>query len=68
MPRFNKTGPMGEGPLTGRGLGPCGFQRGFGYGYRRMSRTSEVQMLKEYIEDLKEELKEVEEYLKDLES
>lgn len=24
MPGFDKTGPDGEGPLTGRGLGPCG--------------------------------------------
>ncbi len=42
MPGFNGTGPLGQGPLTGRGLGPCGggmaygrtgwFGRGFGYG------------------------------------
>ena len=24
MPRFNGTGPMGQGPGTGWGLGPCG--------------------------------------------
>jgi len=23
MPRFDGTGPMGQGPLTGRGLGNC---------------------------------------------
>jgi len=23
MPRFDKTGPEGKGPLTGRGLGDC---------------------------------------------
>ena len=23
MPRFDKTGPRGEGPMTGRGLGNC---------------------------------------------
>jgi len=23
MPRFDKTGPEGKGPLTGRGLGKC---------------------------------------------
>lgn len=23
MPRKDKTGPRGDGPLTGRGLGPC---------------------------------------------
>lgn len=36
MPRFDRTGPRGEGPMTGRGLGPCGrglgFRRGFGRG------------------------------------
>jgi len=42
MPLRDQTGPMGEGPLTGRGMGPCnpnqtginragfGFGRGFG--------------------------------------
>ncbi len=24
MPRFDGTGPLGTGPQTGRGLGPCG--------------------------------------------
>ncbi len=28
------TGPWGQGPLSGRGFGPCGFGRGFGYGIR----------------------------------
>ena len=44
MPGFDGTGPMGQGALTGRGLGPCGggmaygrrggggFGRGFGRG------------------------------------
>jgi len=40
MPNQDGTGPMGQGPLTGRGLGPCGrglargrvFARGFGAG------------------------------------
>ncbi|MGM0760198.1 MAG: DUF5320 domain-containing protein [Thermodesulfobacteriota bacterium] len=26
MPRGDGTGPTGQGPLTGRGLGPCGGQ------------------------------------------
>ncbi len=29
MPGFDGTGPLGEGPLTGRGMGICG--RGFGF-------------------------------------
>lgn len=43
MPGGNRTGPMGQGPMTGRGLGYCsgntapgfataGFGRGFGFG------------------------------------
>ena len=24
MPRFDRTGPMGQGPMTGRGFGLCG--------------------------------------------
>lgn len=36
MPLGDKTGPSGEGPLTGRGVGPCSdrsfFRRGQGAG------------------------------------
>ncbi len=38
MPRGDRTGPMGQGPVTGRGLGYCsgyespGFAKGFGMG------------------------------------
>jgi len=34
MPRIDGTGPRGFGPMTGRGLGPCGSgnARGFGRG------------------------------------
>lgn len=39
MPRFNGTGPLGFGPGTGWGLGPCGagivWRRGFGRGLGR---------------------------------
>ncbi len=24
MPRYDRTGPFGQGPETGRGMGPCG--------------------------------------------
>ena len=30
MPALDGTGPAGAGPMTGRGMGPCG--RGYGYG------------------------------------
>jgi len=32
MPLRDGTGPQGQGPLTGRGLGPCGAGRGAGRG------------------------------------
>lgn len=41
MPQRDGTGPLGQGPLTGRGFGPCGrglaFRRRFvrGFGWRR---------------------------------
>lgn len=53
MPNRDKTGPLGKGPKTGRGMGPCedsakpenknsqvfgfGRFRGFGRGFRRGS-------------------------------
>jgi hypothetical protein len=41
MPGLDQTGPMGYGPRTGRGMGPCGrgmayrgrFPRGYGAGF-----------------------------------
>ena len=47
MPRGDRTGPAGMGPMTGRGLGGCSvgeqamagnFVRGFGYGAGRGGR------------------------------
>lgn len=39
MPGFDRTGPMGYGPRTGRATGPCGrgigFRSGFGRGMGR---------------------------------
>ena len=35
MPGYDQTGPMGQGPMTGRGIGPCGggrMQAGRGFG------------------------------------
>ena len=75
MPRFDGMGPMGQGPMTGRGLGPCGggmgYSRGYGrglgrgFGFRRFfSQKEEVEDLKSYQEDLKAELKAIEEELK----
>ncbi|MBN1494488.1 DUF5320 domain-containing protein [Candidatus Peregrinibacteria bacterium] len=35
MPGFDGTGPMGQGPMTGWGIGACGGGRGYGCGYGR---------------------------------
>ena len=70
MPRFNRRGPRGLGPQTGRGLGPCGSglaqRRGF-FGRRRMTQDEEKEVLKEEVEMLEEELGIVKKELADLE-
>ena len=72
MPEFDKTGPQGMGPMTGRGFGPCGmglgWRRRFGAG-RGMGRyfnwswpqTKEDQKkaLADYKKSLEEELEDV---------
>ncbi len=73
MPQGDQTGPMGQGPLTGRGLGSCargfGFRRGFGRGFgrRQFQPNQFVQPIQpvQYSEAdekkiLQEELKEIE--------
>jgi len=54
MPLRDKTGPEGKGPLTGRGLGPCGDKEGvvvsrsFGKGMGRgMGRRFQAKVLTE---------------------
>jgi len=82
MPGFDGAGPLGRGPLTGRGLGPCGrgsgFRRGFGreigrryYPYpavQQITLTKEEQkkILEEEKRDLELELKTIQEKLKEL--
>ncbi len=79
MPGFDRTGPMGMGPMTGRGFGPCGMglglRRRFGMG-RGLGRyfnwgwpSSEDQKkaLADYKKALQEEMKDVEKELADLE-
>jgi hypothetical protein len=78
MPGFDKTGPMGAGPLTGRGFGPCGlglgwrqrFGRGRGLGRYfswnwPQTKADQAQALKEYQQALQEELEDVDKELKE---
>lgn len=69
MPGRDGTGPLGLGPLTGRGLGPCGrglaFRRGFGAGnyYRKgleLTREEKIKILKAEKEAIEKELSKLE--------
>ncbi|QWC00100.1 DUF5320 domain-containing protein [Mycoplasmatota bacterium] len=73
MPRRNETGPMGNGPMTGRGMGPCnqnqafygrglrrGLGRGFGYYNAPMTKEDleeEKSLLKQRLDEIEKELK-----------
>ena len=51
MPGFDRTGPFGNGPMTGRGFGPCGrgMGRGMGRGrgFRRFAPAQAYEYTKE---------------------
>lgn len=70
MPRFDKTGPFGTGPRTGRGLGPCcggmGFGGGMGYGRKFYTKAEETDMLKEEEKELEGELKALKERIEEI--
>jgi len=76
MPGQNGTGPLGQGPLTGRGLGPCGrglgFRRGFGKiaGTKplNLTKTQERKVLEAELAELEAEKSEIEKQLKELQS
>lgn len=55
MPRGDRTGPMGIGPMTGRGFGPCGL----GLGWRRRFGMGRGKTLADYKKALEEELEDV---------
>ncbi len=64
MPNRDRTGPNGMGPMTGRGMGPCGrgFRRGFGRGFgRAITKEEEKAELKAEKEEINKRLKELEE-------
>jgi hypothetical protein len=73
MPRFDGTGPLGSGPSTGWGMGPCGagmgYGRGFGRGFggrRFYTKKEEGEALKEEAEALEKELKAIKERLDEI--
>ncbi len=77
MPRYNGTGPLGQGPMTGWGMGPCGagmgWKRGYGRGFGRFWRfgsqiteKEEKEVLNEEVKILEDELKAIKERLTEL--
>lgn len=77
MPGMDRTGPLGMGSRTGRGMGPCGrgFRRGFGrgLGFRQMyqepvtlNKTDEKKILQEELKEIELEKKEIEKRLKEI--
>ncbi|MBW2991270.1 DUF5320 domain-containing protein [Candidatus Woesearchaeota archaeon] len=73
MPGRDGSGPQGEGPSSGRGLGPCGRglarRRGFGRGLGRgFGLRESVELSKEEQKKILEaEKQEIEKRLKELE-
>lgn len=83
MPGGDRTGPMGQGAMTGRGLGPCNtsgnvfsFRRGgmgrgrfFNRGFSNFQNTNnETQALLEENNTLRSKLSDLEQRLADLEN
>lgn len=77
MPKYDRTGPFGQGSMTGRGMGPCGMRTGwkggFGRGFGRFRRfgsqvtkKEEREMLEEEAGVLEDELKFIKERLTEL--
>ena len=77
MPGQDGTGPSGLGPLTGRGLGPCGcgmrkgFGRGYGrgFGFRRqvtLTKEEEKKILEAELKEIDLEKQEIEKRLKEI--
>lgn len=81
MPGFDKTGPEGKGPMTGRRMGPCcrgaGFRRGRGFGWRCwddvpastliLTKDEQKKILEEEKNQLESELETVKQKMKEIE-
>jgi hypothetical protein len=77
MPWRDGTGPLGRGPLTGRGLGPCGrglgFRRGFGMGFGSryvrpvaLTEAEEKKILETELKEIENEKQAIEKRLKEM--
>jgi hypothetical protein len=65
MPGFDGTGPAGQGPMTGRGMGPCSGNAGYGqrFGGRRGFGFRQWFSPKNNLRDLEEEKSSLEQTL-----
>lgn len=78
MPNRDTTGPQGLGPMTGRGMGPCGngisrgCARGFGRGLRFsrkvvLSKEEEKKILQANLEEIESEKESIKKRLEEIE-
>ena len=78
MPGQDKTGPLGQGAMTGRGLGPCGggMRRGFGRRFGRgrcpakfavgFSKEEEKKILEAELKQMETDKQDIEKRLKEI--
>ena len=75
MPQGDRTGPQGQGPMTGRGLCVCGrgLRQGFGKGFGRrfaqpvqFSEADEKKVLEAELKEIEAEKEEIKGRLKEL--
>jgi hypothetical protein len=80
MPNKDRTGPLGQGAMTGRGLGPCGcgngMRKGFGRGLGRdrcpakfsagFSKEDEKKILEAELKQMETDKQNVEKRLKEI--
>jgi hypothetical protein len=77
MPNMDKTGPQGLGPMTGRGLGPCGGGMRRGMGRRcwgkfpfttsgSLTKEEETKILEAELQEIESEKKDIEKRLKEI--
>jgi len=78
MPGQDGTGPLGQGAMTGRGLGPCGggMRRGFGRGFGRarcparfavgFTKEEEKKILESELKEIDLEKQDIEKRLKEI--
>jgi len=78
MPGQDRTGPLGQGAMTGRGLGPCGggMRRGFGRGFGRgrcpakfavgFSKDEEKKILEAELKQMETNKQDIEKRLKEI--